>query len=336
MYKSMLVPLDGSKLAEVVFTYARELAGRLGMDMVLLHVYSPEVPGPFLERPSIEITADIAKCRAYVERMADIMTRESRDIQERAGIKPGAKQVEARGEVAIGNAAEEILRYAEEKKMDLILMATHGYSGIRRWAIGSVADKVLRVSQVPIWLVRANIPQEIVYDQWPTRKILVPLDGSELAESALPHAEVVAKQRGAELVEVVLLRVCQSSDLMFESPLSYYLIPDSYPPTRPLQWQKYLEEETTKCKLVVKRYLDGVAKRLTDASLRVRSQVLVGKTPLASNAADEILDYATTNQINLIVMATHGRSGLSRWAYGSVAARILYGGNTPILLVRPH
>ena len=65
-------------------------------------------------------------------------------------------------------------------------MATHGRSGIRRWIMGSVADKVLRASKVPVWLVRAGIPEEIVYVKWPKITVLVPLDGSELAESLLP------------------------------------------------------------------------------------------------------------------------------------------------------
>ena len=110
-----------------------------------------------------------------------------------------------RGELAIGYPAEEILRYTEENDVDLIMMASHGLSGVRRWVLGSVADKVLRASGVPVWLVRAGVTEEIAYDKWPSKTILVPLDGSELAEAVLPHAEAVAKQRGAEIIEIVLL-----------------------------------------------------------------------------------------------------------------------------------
>ncbi len=312
MYKRMLVPLDGSDLAEIVFGYAKELAGRLDLDVILFHVYGPE------ERELVPLH------RAYVERAADLIRRQSEEVREKTGIHPGGKAVEARGELAVGYPAEEILRYADDNEIDLILMATHGRSGIKRWAMGSVADKVLRVSKVPVWLVRAGIPEEIVYDKWPTRTILVPLDGSELAESVFPHVEAVAKQRGAELVDVVLLRV-------YEHPI----IPSDYPPTMPLSWEEHVEQEMAKGRQASEQYLAKVEKRFKDVGLRVRSEVLVGKT-LGGNPADEIIDHANRNPFNLIVMATHGRSGLSRWAYGSVAEKVLLGASSPILVVRPR
>jgi nucleotide-binding universal stress UspA family protein len=300
MYKRMLVPLDGSELAEAVFPYAKELAGRLDLDVILLHVCNPE------EHQLLPMH------RAYVERAAEIIRRQSEEVQEGTGIQPGHKAIEARGEVAVGHPAEEILHYADENEIDLILIATHGRSGVRRWAMGSVADKVLRASRVPVWLVRAAIPEEIVYDKWPSTTILVPLDGSELAESVLPHVEAVAKQRGAELVDVVLLTVCE--------PLFF---PSDYPPAIPLTGERLAEQ-----------YLAGVEKRFKDVGLKVHSKVLVGE-PLAGEPADEIVDYANRNHFNLIVIATHGRSGISRWAYGSVAEKVLLGVSSPIFLVRP-
>jgi len=312
MYAKMLVPLDGSKLAEVVFPYAKELAGRLDLDLVFLHVCSPE-------------ESEFAPVhRAYVQQACEIVRRESEEVQEKTGVQPGGKAVEARCELAVGQPAEEILRYADENNIDLILMATHGRSGIGRWALGSMADKVLRASKVPVWLVRAGISEEIVYDKWPRITILVPLDGSGLAESVLPHVEALAKQRGAELVDVVLLRVC-------EPPI----ISSDYPEAiMPLSWEEHVEQVMAWGKQAGEHYLAGVEKRLTDAGLKVRSEVLVGKTP-AGNPADEIIDYASRNPFNLIVMATHGRSGLSRWAYGSVAERVLQGASSALFLVRP-
>ena len=120
--------------------------------------------------------------QVYVERVLEIIRSQ---VRQRA--HPEKKEIEGWGEVVIGHPAEEILRYADEKDVDLILIATHGRSGVKRWTMGSVADKVLRSSRVPVWLVRAGVPEESVYDEWPNRMILVPLDGSELAESTLPH-----------------------------------------------------------------------------------------------------------------------------------------------------
>lgn len=206
------------------------------------------------------------------------------------------------------------------KKFDLILLATHGRSGVKRWAMGSVADKVLRTSKIPVWLVRADIPEEIVHDEWPRRTILVPLDGSGLAESVLPHVEALAKQRGAELVEVVLLQVCYPPEISSDYPEA----------SMPLSWEEHVKHEMAWAKRGCEQYLADIQKHLKDSGFNARSEVLMGKP------ADEIIKYVSDNSINLIVMATHGRSGLSRWAYGSTADKILHGAASPIFLVRPH
>ena len=307
MYNRMLVPLDGSEIAEVVFPYAEELAGRLDLEVVLLHANSSEERG------------FTAMQRVYVEWAAAIVRHQSREVQERTGIQPGGKAVEVRVELVVGDPAEQILRYADESEIDLILMATHGRSGIRRWAIGSVVDKVLRASRVPILLVRAGIPEEVVHDEWSRRTMLVPLDGSMLAESVLPHVKALAKQRGVGLMDVVPLWVCQPP-----------VISSDYPADMPLSWEEHVRWVTTHSKQVEEQYLTGVQKRLEGAGLKVRSEVLMGK------AADEIVDYADRNPLNLIVMATHGYSGLSRWECGSVADKVLHAVSSPIFVVRPH
>ena len=308
MYKRMLVPLDGSELAEVVFDYVEELAGRLDLDLILLHVSGPR------EHDLLSMH------RAYIERAADIVERQSIEVQEKARTEPGGKTLEVRGELAVGHAAEEILRYADENSVDIILLATHGRSGVKRWAMGSVADKVLRASKVPVWLVRAGIPEEIVHDKWLKRTMLVPLDGSKLAESVLPHVEALAKQCGDELCDVVLLRVCEPSVISADYPEAIM----------ELSWEEHVEQEKAWYKRAAERYLAEVEKRLSDAGLRVRSEVLLGR-PI-----DEIIEYAHINPINLIILATHGRTGVIRWAYGQVADKVLQRSTSPIFLVRPH
>ncbi|MFC2071521.1 universal stress protein [Chloroflexota bacterium] len=308
MYRRMLVPLDGSELAEVVFIYAKELAGRLDLEVILLQVGSPAA-------------AEFAPMRqAYIEKAAEIVKHQAREVQAKTGIQTGGKPIEVRGELAIGYPAEEILRYADENAVDLILMATHGRSGRKRWTLGSVADKVLRSSKVPVWLVRAGIPEKPVSGQWTMKTMLVPLDGSELAESVLPHVEIMAKQWETEPMDVVLLRVC-------EPPI----LPTYYSPDLsdvPLNWGQFTQQETDRGKEVAKKYLAEIEKRLKDINISLRSEVLVGK------AADTIVDYAKKNPFDLIVMATHGRAGLSRWVYGSIAEYVLLGVSSPVFLVR--
>lgn len=303
MYKTALVPLDGSELAEVVFNYARELAGRLGIDLILLHVYGPD-----------EAESEPMR-RSYLERVAEIVRRTSEEAREKAGIKYGDKPVKVTVHVSPGYTPDEILKYADANDVDLILMATHGRTGVKRWTMGSVADKVLRASKVPVWLVRAEVPEEIVHDKWPTRKLLALLDGSEVSESILPHVEAVAKQRGAEQVEVILLTVSEPS-----------LLPSYYPATVPLNWEDHVE----RIRRSDDEYLVKVEKRLKDTGLNVRREVIAGR------AAEVIVDYVNKNSINLIVMSTHGRSGIGRWVFGSVAEKVLLGVTSPILLIRPR
>jgi len=302
MYKKMLVPLDGSDLAEVALVYAREVASRLRLAVVLLHVYS-----------SAE-TELVPARQAYINSKVDTIRREL-EVETEAGIEPVSEDVTVRGELAEGYPAEEILRYAEENSIDFILMSTHGRTGIKLWTMGSVADKILRASKVPIWLIRAGVPPEIISDKLQTRRMLVLLDGSELAESVLPHVETLAKQRGTDLIDIVLLQVCEPT------PLAVY-----YYSTVPIDWQDYI----ARCKREDEQYLAKIEKRLKDAGLKVRYDLLMGKP------ADAIIDYVSENPVNLIVMSTHGRSGLSRWVYGSVAEKVLHGTSTPIFLVRPH
>jgi len=244
-YRKMLVPLDGSEMAESVFVYAKELAARLDLELTLLHVCGPE------ER--------------------------------------------ARGELVVGHPADEIARYADGNDVDLIMMATHGRSGIGRWAMGSVAD-----------------------DKWPERTILVPLDGSELAESVLPHVEELARQRDSELVDVVVFRVCE-----------YAAVPDDGSSAEPSGWEIGLRREISQAKRAAEKYLARIEARFTAASIRARSAVLVGQP------ADVIVDHANGQQFGLVAMATHGRSGLSRLAFGSVAEKVLQGLSCPLFLVKP-
>jgi len=196
-------------------------------------------------------------------------------------------------------------------------MASHGHSGIRRWAMGSVAEKVLHSSKVPVLLIRSCVPEDIVYDRWSRTTLLVPLDGSHMAESVLPHVESLAKQRGHQKVDVTLLHVYEHPSIV--SQLDRFLIPKGHT-EHPANISPDAEEE----------YLAGVTKQLEDKRLSVHSVTLEGQP------AEEIVDYANQNHFNLIVMATHGRSGLGRWAYGSVAHKVLLGVSSPLFLVRPQ
>jgi nucleotide-binding universal stress UspA family protein len=304
MYRKMLVALDTSELSAASFPYAKELAARLNLSVILLHVHSPEERGV------------ISRLQADIDHKAEIVKRQSEEVQKKIGVEPRDKVIQVQGEVALGSPDEEILRCAKENDVDLILMATHGRSGIRRLALGSVAEKVLRASNVPVWLVRPGTPEEVVYDRWPGRTMLVPLDGSALAEAVLPHVEVLSQQQGTDTVDVILLRVYSRP---VPPPVNEYTT---------ASLDEYMQMETARRKETAEEYLAQTENKLRDKGLVVRSEVLEGRP------ADEIIGYANANPCNLIVMSTHARSGLHQAIRGSVAAKVLQKADSPIVLVK--
>lgn len=310
MYSRMLVPLDGSELAETVCTYAKELAGRLDIDVILLHISNPASQGL------------VAMERAYITHMAAIMAEQVKEVQKKTDPLGKGRPAKVIGELKVGYSAEEILSYADKESIDLILLASHGRSGVKRWTLGSVADKVMKFTKIPVWLVKAGVPEEIPYDKWPRRTLIVPLDGSKLAESVLPHVEILAKQRGDEPVDVVLLRISE----MVTIPT--YYTPDVSGVA--LNWDNFIQQETVRRKQMAKEYLAEIENRLRNSGVVVRSEVIEGQPN------DEIVNYANKLPFSMIIMATHGRSGLSRLVYGSAAANILHGVNKPMFIIKPQ
>jgi nucleotide-binding universal stress UspA family protein len=210
-----------------------------------------------------------------------------------------------------GPAAEAILDYANEARIDQVVMATHGYSGIKRWTHGSVAERVLQTTRVPLLLVRVS-GQDVTRDwQEPMvcQRILVPLDGSPVAEQILPTITTLAQALGAQLI-------------LFQVPIAHvsgWMTGEWYLPV-----QGVLETAEGDAQA----YLRGVAEDLKEQGLDVAIATGMG------SVANCIVEYADANQVDLIAMCTHGRTGLARWALGSVADRVLRAANTPVLLVR--
>jgi len=174
MRRKIVVPLDGSELAEEALRYAREPAARIGAGVILLHVCGPD-----------ECHCAVDKChvqpmhRGYVEHTAHRFRSELGEAE--------AGKIEIGWEVLVGDPATEIVNYAREQNVDRIIIASHGRSGVRRLIPGSVADKVARESPVPVVIIRA-FKEEAERSDLPDRKILVILDGSTTAEQVLPYA----------------------------------------------------------------------------------------------------------------------------------------------------
>ncbi len=213
-------------------------------------------------------------------------------------------------EILLGRPADEILRYSGQSRIDLVVMASHGSSSKGPWVLGNIAAKVLRASAVPVLLVRNPADVEAVRQKKIIKRILLPLDGSETGKSAIQHAETLALVLDAEIILFQVLEpitglagfTAISSDLM--------------------------EETRSRRKTLAMEYLRDVGKPLADRGVKIAERIAFGAP------ADEILDFARENTVDLIAISTHGRSGIGRWVFGSVTDKVLHGGDTAILVVQ--
>ena len=304
MYKRIFVPLDTSKLAEIALPYAEELASKLGSEVILIHVKTrADVP-------------DNVDHRVYISKMAATT---EQNVKKSPALPPGEKVKVASAVVGsvglLTHPAEEILGYAEKENISLIVMATHGRTGIRRWTLGDTANKVARASKCPVLLIRANtdVPESVHLDG-----ILVPLDGSKLSEAVVPYIENLASKLKTKisLINVV------------EPPYHYY------PGYGGMGYESivrapYTEEEIKPLKEVAEKYVKSVSEKLMAEGIKTSYEVKVG------SAGEEIIKVEEEIHPDMVAMSTHGHSGFGRWEHGSVADKVLHHGNTPLLLVRP-
>jgi nucleotide-binding universal stress UspA family protein len=294
MFDKILVPLDGSELAEVTLWYAEGLAGRMRSAITLLLVLSPE---------------NLTSRYMYDCYLNEIAKRTRANAEERgAGKREGEIKVDY--EILKGDAAEEIVDYADKARVNLIIMSTQGRSGVRRWALGNVANKVLRATGKPVLLIRAKGAKPDVYRER-LIKVLVPVDGSKESESILRYVTYMATELDLEIT-------------LFHAWV------------RPSEDSPFTTEGLDRLDHIRKQregYIKRTETRLKQGGVNVNS---VFKEVLTGGAAEEIIKLAEEGDFSMVAMSTHGRSGLGRWIFGSNAEKVLEGGSTPLLLVRPR
>ena len=300
MYEKTLVPLDGSELAEVALPYAEELASRLKTELILFQV----VPRAYHVYGAYMSVAQVP----YTDEEMEPIKASAQSYLGKVGNKLKDKGIATRSEVGVGAAADEIMKLAEENSVDMVTMSTHGRSGISRWALGSVADKVVRGTKQPVALVRAKGTRPDVRKKDILDKALVPLDGSKESEAVIPYIEELASKLE---IEVILLHM---------------LTPDYY------TYSETEFKQTESLRVSAKDYIEKVAAQLKQKGIVAKAEF---KEVMQGAEAEEIILLADETQADVVAMSTHGRSGIGRWAFGSVADRVLHEGNTPLLLVKP-
>lgn len=293
-YRTILVPLDESTFGEQALPYALGIARRGCATVHLVHVLASQHE---TRRPGQTAVSERERVAAYLDGLAAVLSENWEVVIHTA--------------VLDGPIADTISHHARAIGADLVVMTTHGRGPVTRAWLGSVADTLVRRMALPLLLVR---PGDTVYDELEAvhnnlfHHIVVPLDGSLLAESVLEPAIELGRLTEARLT---LLEVI-TPQIESYPPISYGLTLN----------QDLLDRWMCEARI----YLSGLVVRLHPGKVPIQPVVVVGQP------FDCIQDYVREHAADLIVMATHGRGGLSRLMLGSVADQVIRGASAPVLV----
>jgi len=287
MFNRVLVPLDRSALSERVLPIAECLAEYFDSRIELIYVV-PSVPETIPEGVTSQAREE---GEAYLKGIVDSLS-----------AKKGVEKVAAT--VLDGYPASVIIEQAEAQADTIILMSTHGYSGVQRLLLGSVADKVVQAASTPVLLIPAearNPKGELVEFE----RLILPLDGSELAETILPYAIMLCKTLDMELI-----------------------LARSYHPNFP--------GSTIRMHDVSKIVHDSAENYVKEKAEQLQREGLkkVSYKVLKGLAAEQITDLAIETPNSVTALCSHGRHGISRWMLGSVANAVIHCSEEPVLVIR--
>ena len=311
MYKRILVPLDGSVRAERAIPVAARIARASGGSVFLLRVATTPVDtGKFSSASGYveeTVDADLTGATSYLEHTAV--------SHELTGIKTEVKSL-------FGAVAPTILSASQSLHANIIVICSHGYTGFKRWALGSIADKVTRHSPIPVFVLREGGPLPATAEHQPVQA-LVAVDGSSLSEAVLEPAAYLAKALAEAISQRVALHLLRVVDLptgggKFKS--------DAYIDTGLKEQVKHEDEE----------YLHTLVHRLNTGDLAHLDLAITSSVEADPDVAEAIVKKAEQDTFDFIAIATHGRGGVQRWALGSVAARVLHATKLPLLIMRPQ
>ena len=314
MYENIIVPLDGSDASRQVLPYARSIAKTVGATLHLIGVLEPLNRVDNLSRMgSGAQNAPMSQSELVLSEdwraLVGGLRREARDRLDAAAEETRSRGIETTVDLLEGEAAEQIIAAGNRAGESLIAMSTHGRSGIGRWMLGSVTDKVVKHTSTPVLIIRAQ--REEPPDDVALSKVVLPLDGSELAERAIPHAVAFANAFGAGIT------ILRSS-----SPTAYgFGYADYYAA------QTYTD--------ISSEVLSDVRDYVTSAVGRIQGMGVTSveeRTP-EGNPGAAIIDEVGDDRTKLVVMTTHGRTGVGRWVLGSVTDRVIQHSAGPVMVI---
>ena len=306
MYTRILGSLDGSNTAENVLPYARSMASSLSLPLVLVSVVEP----------SHHSVADDLNPTLLDHENVPHRMRHTTEYQEGIAQRLRGDGLEVSCVIHEGEPAAMIVEEAEKDAGTLIAMASHGRTGLARWWLGSVTDKVLHLAENPLLIIRSTEssgPADGLLE-----RMIVPVDGSDLAEQVLSHAAYLASGMG---LAIDLARVTPSS-------AEYYRPMAIGPVDGPPRIPSY-ETFAAGVDADAQAYLEQVSQRLRSEGVATVQTHLLNGAP-----AECLIDLATESPHRLVAMTTHGRSGVGRLVLGSVAERVVRHSGDPVLLIR--
>jgi nucleotide-binding universal stress UspA family protein len=327
MFKRILVPLDGSPRAEEALPVAARMARAAGGSIVLVRVVST----------AMEYMPSVAAKPALFQTVGEVDKVQAESYLSAIADSDQFLHIAVDTQVLFGLIAPTILSVAAYQRADVIVLCSHGYTGATRWVMGSVAEKVARYGNVPVLVLRETgvFPPERHAEEEQTLRVLVPLDGSDYARAALkPAAYLTAAMSapghgGLHLVQVVPPLMNAQKPLHLRSAVAAgYEVQERIDEAR-----KYLEETVN----AVRK--GSIGHDIADLHLELTCSVMVDDD--VAHAIIRIAEYGEDGQAqnggrsDMIAMATHGRSGLQRWATGSNTGRVLEATRLPMLVVRP-
>ncbi|MDY6764551.1 MAG: universal stress protein [Halobacteria archaeon] len=286
MYENILIPTDGSKGAEGGVEHGLRIARRYDATVHTLFVVEPVYPTADFE----DFTTNWNTIKEAFRDQGERVTEEVADRVDEHGLK-------AVTSVQEGSPHGVILDYADENDIDLIAMGTHGRTGLRRYLMGSVTERVIRSSEVPVLAAKAPKEDDRKGDY---NNVLIPTDGSRGVERAIEHGLNIADEFDANLHALYVI----DTDIV--------------------NWSTLLDTFSEEGEVATKE----IEKRAASFNMGTTTEVVEG-TP-----HEEILDYIKKKNIDLVVMGTHGRSGLDRLFIGSVTSKVVRSSEVPVLTVR--
>jgi nucleotide-binding universal stress UspA family protein len=300
---TIVVPLDGSELSERALPYARGVAKREGDDV--LFVSAVEIPVEFTPVPSATIPLG--------SEIDDWTTERHKYLEAVAATFPG---IRATYKVVIGAPADVVIEAIRELTNPLVVMASHGRSGLSRLFAGSVATRILGEVHCPILLIRAGLPELPAGATAPFAKGLVPLDGSDFGERVLTDGlgAVDASEMALHLIRVIDIPVMTMAAAGDPAGAMNYGLVSEYMDASRAEAEEYLKQLSTKL---------GADGRAVTWEIR------------DGDVGHEIVEVAEQQKADVIAMSTHGRGGLGRLVFGSVAEKVLHSAKSPLLLIRP-